>query len=125
MAEWIINKDKYDGYPRWYTCPICRYTYDDTIDHVSEKDACPNCGNKMGDVDQIVIRDHLLVVAGAICGYMDSEKVIDIQGHPDTGRDLVKFITSIVDRYCELDRDMNFDEYIENNLIYKYHKGDR
>ena len=43
--SWIVNRDKYDGRPRWYTCPVCCYTYDDTIDHVSDTGYCPNCQN--------------------------------------------------------------------------------
>lgn len=50
--EWIINKDKYEGRPRWYTCPICRYTYDNNIDHVSETNYCPNCQNTIGGNDK-------------------------------------------------------------------------
>ena len=127
MAKWIIKDDKYNGHPRWYTCPICRYTYDDTIDHVSESDECPNCRNKMNDDDayQVVIRDHLLVIAGARAAYMDCAGAIHIETSVQGEEDMAKFITSIVNRYCELDQDMNFDEYIENNLIYKYQKGDR
>lgn len=47
--EWIINNDKYEGQPRWYTCPICKYTYDNFVDHVSETRYCPNCKNEMGE----------------------------------------------------------------------------
>lgn len=47
--EWIITENKMDGRPRYYTCPVCRYTYDDFIDHVSETGYCPNCQNVIGE----------------------------------------------------------------------------
>ena len=125
MAEWIINKDKYDGRPRWYTCPICRYTYDDTIDHVSDTGYCTNCQNKIGGPeaspkDVIVKRDHLLVIAGVIAAEMAAAGIIEIYNARPDEIDLSTFITHIVDQYCELDRDMIFDEYVRNNLMRVY-----
>lgn len=42
MPHWIVRDDTY------YTCPTCRYTYDNRIDHVSAEDKCPNCQVPIG-----------------------------------------------------------------------------
>lgn len=112
MPHWIIEGD-------YCTCSGCRHAWNDFIYNVSEVDECPNCGASMC-LDEIIKRDHLLVMAGVKAGEMDDMGTIDIYSSAPEKVDLSTFITYIVDRYCEADRDMDFDEYIENNLILAY-----
>lgn len=60
MPHWIVRNDTY------YTCPICRYTYDDRIDHVSDKEECPNCLNpieKKKNTERRSFMRHLIVLS--------------------------------------------------------------
>lgn len=112
MAHWIIES----GY---CMCSRCRHVWNDIIDNVSEVEECPNCGASMC-LDEIIKRDHLLIAAGVKAGEMDNMGTIDIYSDDPGKWSLETFITYIVDRYCEMDEDMDFDEYVENNLILAY-----
>lgn len=47
MAHWLIGND------RWYVCSVCRYTYDNKIEHVSDRATCPNCHAPMESVRRV------------------------------------------------------------------------
>ena len=47
MAHWLIGND------RWYVCSVCRYTYDNKIERVSDRATCPNCHAPMESVRRV------------------------------------------------------------------------
>lgn len=77
---------------------------------------CDKCEYKIGDL----IRDNLLVTAGARAGYMDSMGVINIPEGLDAEDDLAYYLIDSVDYYYNELIDVNFDEYIEDELNKKY-----
>lgn len=80
---------------------------------------CDKCEHKNGDL----IRDNLLVTAGARAAYMDDHGDITIPGGLDGEDELAYYIIDSVDYYYIKMVDVNFDEFIENELLRKY--GDR
>jgi hypothetical protein len=74
-------------------------------------------------MDEIILRDDLLITATIKAMTLDREGVISLGLDDKHEEGLVKkFVRHIVDRYIEMDSDMNFDEYIENNLILGFSK---
>lgn len=67
-----------------------------------------------------VIRDELLVIAGARAAYLDMKNHIDIPEGTEGEHDLAYIVTKLVDRYLYNNDDISFDLYIESALAQKY-----
>lgn len=70
----------------------------------------------------ISLRDNLLVTAGARAAYMDCSELIDLPGGVTGEEELAIFLTIAVDHYIEAskEKDINFDEFIEQVLVMHY-----
>lgn len=71
-------------------------------------------------MDNINIRDNLLVTAGTRAAYMDAFNVIDLPSGVDGEDEIASEITNAVDKYLEQDVDESFDIYIEEFLIGRF-----
>ena len=71
-------------------------------------------------MDEILLRDNLLVTAGARAAYMHCAGSISIPSGLKGEDDLAKTVTHIVDKYVVKCTEVNFDEYIESNLRFVY-----
>lgn len=80
---------------------------------------CDECEHKNS-----LIRDNQLVTAGARAAYLHSSGEIDIPGGLEGEDELAYFVTKIVDYYYNELVDVNFDAYIETELIREYGKGE-
>ena len=70
----------------------------------------------------MLIRDNLLVTAGARAGYMDARGDIDLPGG-EWGEDkLAEFIVDAVRTYGNIPDDIPFDLFIEEALINEFGK---
>ena len=66
------------------------------------------------------IRDNFLVTAGARAAYMHDANVIKLPEGLEGEDELAYFIMEIVDYYYNELVDVNFDEYVEEELSKKY-----
>lgn len=74
-------------------------------------------------MDEIILRDDLLITATMKAMTLDREGVICLELDDKHEEELVKkFIRHIVDKYIEIDFDVEFDEYVETNLILVFSK---
>ena len=72
----------------------------------------------------MLIRDNLLVTAGARAGYMAARDIIELPYGLEGEYILTEFITSAVTTYIKLPEDIPFDFFIEEALYYKFGKGE-
>lgn len=83
-----------------------------------ETKRCDECEYKF----KPVIRDNLLITAGARAAYMDCANQIDVPGGLEGEDKLAKVIADLVDVYTMCDLDLNYDDYIETILLTMYKK---
>lgn len=68
-------------------------------------------------MEELSIRDNLLVTAGARAAYMDSSGTISLPGGLEGEEKLARFIVNAVMTYIKLPEDIPFDIFIEEALI--------
>lgn len=73
---------------------------------------------------QCRFRDNLLVTTAARAAYMDARNDIDIPGGIKGEEILSEFVAKIVDYYIDELVDINFDEYIELELLTEFERRD-
>lgn len=85
---------------------------------------CDECEYKSG----ASLREDLLVTGGARAAFMAYCGYIDLPFGVEGEADISRYVSKLVDAYLEyreFDKDLNFDEYIENALRRKYKKDSK
>lgn len=71
----------------------------------------------------MLVRDNMLVTAGARAAYMDMNDDICLPSGVEGEHELTKFITKAVRTYIKLPEDIPFDEFIETELVNEFGTG--